>query len=458
MANERTDAVLRQVQRLFSQGTVGGLDDGQLLERFISGGDGGAEGAFEALVSRHGPMVLRVCRDVLNDPHDAQDAFQATFLVLVRRAHSIRRRESVASWLYGVARRVSSKARTRVARRRSHERQVAGTSHEGVTPCADRLDLNVLHEEIDRLSEKFREPIVLCYLEGMSYEMAASHLGVNESTVRGRLARGRERLRSRLTRRGVTVPAALLVAGNTTVTASATITPTLAASTARVAVQLSAGEAIVATTIASSVMTLTEGALISMLLTKVKVIGLCVVSLCLVTVGVGTLVGQQQSADKAKLGAAPPRSDKPPQRQKELDQQLRSRLVDRARRRVEAQQKFYVEGRITLDRFLDALTQLKDAQLQDATTRDEKVAAVEKWHEEIIEVGARERAELEIGRGTVADLEEVDFRQEQAAMELRQALTPSGPLNLESLDRRLIDVESKLDMILQSISPSQRRR
>src|SRR3954449_5741851 len=136
MANERSEAVVRQIQRLFGQGTVGGLDDVQLLERFVAGGEGvaggglgipvggaGGEGvadvAFESLVERHGPMVLRVCRDVLDDPHDAQDAFQATFLVLVRRVGTVRRRESLASWLYGVAVRVATRSRAASARRRS---------------------------------------------------------------------------------------------------------------------------------------------------------------------------------------------------------------------------------------------------------------------------------------------------------------------------------------------------
>src|SRR5258707_4222712 len=141
MASGRSNAVLRQVQRLFSQGAVGGLTEGQLLERFVTGHDGGAEAAFEALMTRHGPMVLRVCREVLDAPHDAEDAFQATFLVLARRAHSIRRRDSIASWLHGVARRVASKAKTQAARRRSHERRFSEMSPEGYSTRDNRREL-----------------------------------------------------------------------------------------------------------------------------------------------------------------------------------------------------------------------------------------------------------------------------------------------------------------------------
>ncbi len=125
MANSSSDSVQKQVQRLFNLGTVGSLSDAQLLDWFVSERDEAREAAFEELMIRHGPMVFRVCRSVLQDTHDAEDAFQAAFLVLAHRARSIRRRGSVASWLFGVAHRVASRARRRAARRRARDQRIA---------------------------------------------------------------------------------------------------------------------------------------------------------------------------------------------------------------------------------------------------------------------------------------------------------------------------------------------
>ena len=201
------------LHRLFHLGAVGTMSDAQLLDRFVSRRDEAAEAAFEELVIRHGPMVLRVCRGVLHDAHDAEDAFQAVFLVLASRAGSIRRAGSVASWLFGVAHRVATRARRSAARRRRLDRIVAERTSECDLPRDDDPDWEVLHEEIDGLPERLRAPVVLCYLQGLTYAAAAHQLGLSEVAVRGRLARARERLRRRLTRRGVTIPAGLLVAG-----------------------------------------------------------------------------------------------------------------------------------------------------------------------------------------------------------------------------------------------------
>src|SRR4029077_4544240 len=151
-------ALFGPIGRLFRTGTVAGLSDAQLLERFILRHDEAAEAAFAALVERHGPMVLAVCRRVLNDPHDAQDAFQATFLVLVRKASTVRRRQSVAEWLYGVALRVSAHSWADSARRRSVERQAgtrSSTTYE-MTPA----DLDVW-DEVEHLPRDLRAAVVL---------------------------------------------------------------------------------------------------------------------------------------------------------------------------------------------------------------------------------------------------------------------------------------------------------
>jgi RNA polymerase sigma factor (sigma-70 family) len=191
----------RDIRRLFDEGTAAGVGDVQLLERFAASGDGSA---FAALVARHGPMVLGVCRNVLRDPHDAEDAFQATFLVLVRKAGSLGRVRTLGGWLYRVAYRVALEANGRSARRRRRE--------VGVVEMNAAVDRHrepdgelgrVIHEELHRLPEKYREAVVLCDLEGMTREQAAAQLRWPVGTVSGRLARAREILRGRLTRRGI---------------------------------------------------------------------------------------------------------------------------------------------------------------------------------------------------------------------------------------------------------------
>ncbi len=262
MANSSSDSVHRQVQRLLSLGAVGSLTDAQLLDWFVSERDEAREAAFEELMIRHGPMVFRVCRSVLEDAHDAEDAFQAVFLVLAHRARSIRRRESVASWLFGVAHRVASRARRRAARRRARDQRVAQRTSEGFLPADERHDWTVLHEEIDRLPERLRSPVTLCYLEGLTYEAAAQQLALSEGMVRGRLSRARERLRTQLLRRGVTVPAGLLVAGAAG-QAQAAIPLTLIHSTVRIALGFMAG---------NTAAVLARGVLNSMLMNQLKVV------------------------------------------------------------------------------------------------------------------------------------------------------------------------------------------
>ncbi len=281
------------LHRLFHLGAVGMLSDAQLLDRFASRRDEAAEAAFEELVIRHGPMVLRVCRGVLHDAHDAEDAFQAVFLVLASRAGSIRRAGSVASWLFGVAHRVATRARRSAARRRRLDRIVAERASEIDLPRADDPDREALHEEIDGLPESLRAPVVLCYLQGLTYAAAAHQLGTSEVAVRGRLARARERLRRGLTRRGVTIPAGLLVAGAAG-QAQAAIPPALALSTVRIATGFVAGHAAAA---------LARGVLNSMLLNRVRV---AVVLLCLgIACGYGTWHAFAGSADEeAKVPAA----------------------------------------------------------------------------------------------------------------------------------------------------------
>ena len=209
----RNQPAARYLLTLFDMGRVGELTDGQLLEHYLGGGSS-AELAFRALVERHGSMVMGICRRSLADVHDAEDAFQATFLVLVKRATTIRRRDSLSCWLHGVAWRVSADARAGVARRHRHERRaatLAGKAAQGYLESGwESLDLeHLLDEELARLPEKYRSPVVLCHLSGMTHEQAAERLKCPVGTVRSRLSRARERLRVRLVRRGMATAPAL---------------------------------------------------------------------------------------------------------------------------------------------------------------------------------------------------------------------------------------------------------
>jgi len=203
------------------------LSDEQLLDRFLNRDDEAAEAAFRAIVARHGPMVLGVCRHILSQHQDAEDAFQATFLVLARKAGSIRDRRVLARWLYEVAYRIAMRARTNGVRRRAHERQggemAATVTHDNHGWSELRP---VLHDEVNRLPEKYRVPVILCYLEGKTNEEAALILEWPVGTVKGRLSRARELLRSRLTRRGLALSAALLVTALSNGTVIAEVVPT----------------------------------------------------------------------------------------------------------------------------------------------------------------------------------------------------------------------------------------
>ena len=193
-------ALREQVRILFTTGSAVGFSDRDLLERFLYHERDSAEAAFSALVERHGPMVLRVCNQTLSDRHAADDAFQATFLVLLQHARSIRKHDSIASWLFGVACRAAARIRMLEARRKRFELRTK--SHQPSDPAGSLSELSdpwpEVHAEIARLPEKYRIPIVLCYFEGLTHEQAAARLGWPVGTVKTRLARARDQLRPRL--------------------------------------------------------------------------------------------------------------------------------------------------------------------------------------------------------------------------------------------------------------------
>jgi RNA polymerase sigma factor (sigma-70 family) len=208
MVNGSPARAAMQVARMFRDGTLAGMSDRQVLERFITNRD---ESAFEAILYRHGAMVRNVCRQMLFDPHDVDDAVQAVFLVLVRKAKFIRIEGSLGPWLYSVAGRVAARARANRRTRWARECQTREIPDASYSSTEDACEIpRVLHDELGRLPERLRAPLVLCYLEGMTHDLAARQLDCPVGTVRSRLARARSLLHRRITRRGITLSTAAL--------------------------------------------------------------------------------------------------------------------------------------------------------------------------------------------------------------------------------------------------------
>jgi RNA polymerase sigma factor (sigma-70 family) len=307
MVGDRAGGYAKDVETLFVAGALGDVGDAQLLDRFLEHERDGraAEMAFAALVERHAPMVLRVCVGVLGDVHDAQDVSQATFLVLARRAGSVRRRESVASWLHGVALRLASKVKRGAARRRSHERRggeimTARRGEQGGPAPAESWQ--ELHEELGRLPERYREPIVLCHMEGLTQEQAARRLGWPIGTVQSRLARGRDRLRARLVRRGFTLSAAAFAAGAMS-SAEAAVSAAWVESTARAAVQIAAGRSI-AGSVSAGVLLLWQTGSRSLLMSRLLFAGGVVMTIGALAAGSAALGRAGQDGGNPGAGKA----------------------------------------------------------------------------------------------------------------------------------------------------------
>lgn len=274
MQSSALKSLVGHLRRLTSPAGARELSDADLLERFRGGRE---EAAFALLVQRHGPMVLAICRRVLGDLHDAEDAFQATFLVLVRNAAAIRKQQSLASYLHGVASRIARKTRARSACRRRHERALSPDR-----VAADPLDpllagelRAVLDEEIAQLPDKYRMPLVLCYLAEKTHEQAAGELGWPKTSLTTRLMRARQLLQQRLLRRGFTAPAGLLAALLTEQTANAAVPSSLTLLTVRLVVQSLDGTPFAVAALADGAAkgaTLTKWATALMLLTTLGVV------------------------------------------------------------------------------------------------------------------------------------------------------------------------------------------
>jgi RNA polymerase sigma factor (sigma-70 family) len=288
MGDTGTSLLLTSWRTLFETGSVAAMTDAMLLEQFATRREAAGEAAFAALVARHGPMVRKVCRRLLDDPHDADDAFQATFFVLARKARAIRRPDRLASWLYGTAYRTSRKLGVQTARRRKHEAAAALAESRRSDDSIRIEEAEILLQELARLPESLRSAIVLCELEGLTQEEAARALGCSYRTLRRRLDRAGGLLRARLLRRGLAPTTALFASFRVPEPAAAAVTTIASDATTRAAVAFAAGEATAGIGPAPAAM-LAERVIKAMLSTKIK--GSAVAAGVLLAMGIGTGAG-----------------------------------------------------------------------------------------------------------------------------------------------------------------------
>ena len=447
MAIEKDRALSGPLRTLFNMGAVGDWTDGQLLERFATDRGEPAELAFAALVERHGPMVLRVCRGVLADPDDAQDAFQATFLVLVRKARGLWVRDSLGPWLHQVAYRTASCTRSARLRRRRFEGRAARALVSSPGPDAELG--RVLHEEIGRLPGRFREPLVLCDLGGRTHEQAARQLGWPVGTVKSRISRGRDRLRHRLVRRGF-APVAGLFAASGPIGVEASISPELLNAT----IGAPARAATTSGVVAGPVARLAEEVVRAMLLKSIWKAAAVLLALAATSSGVYLVAQEGASADDPQ-----PAADALATRTEEVPvaEAVRGeiRVIVSERGHVEparsAQANCEVAGQTTILSILPEGTrvtkgqlvcELDSAALEDALINQRITTQQAEARHKNAELS------LEVAKIKIIEYLEGTYRMERATIEGEAALAEASLHRAEDRLKRLRRARERLDALL----------
>jgi len=454
------------------------LTDGELLDRFCGNRGESAEFAFAAILARHGPMVLRVCRSALRDTHDAEDAFQATFLILARKAGTVRCRDAMGPYLNAVAFRVAANLRRRRARRRKHEARIAGQDRGPYTDRAgESFELGqILQEEIARLPQRFQSVSVLCDLEGKTYAAAADALQCPIGTVMSRLAEARRRLRLRLTRRGVAPGAALAGALFSRDVATAAMPGVLRDSTIRAAIGLTGKGALAPGVVSSSVLALGEDVLKAMLFTKFKVAAASVLIAGAVAAGASVLAmgapgitsddlpptsRQPAQKDVNPLPAAHLRNPAEPAR--ELADELRDELdllsvrLNKKRaelERSEAQRELALAVVATNERLIHRRPGMVSAEELAKAESEVRIAAAE------IDIVKSQIQELELLLTQAKRVQDHPDRIQDYLDRARSARTAGLASATEqirfkevsaALERRLTDLERKVDRVLRAL-------
>jgi RNA polymerase sigma factor (sigma-70 family) len=394
------------------------LSDAQLLEAFLAAR---SEAAIRAIIRRHGPMILGVCKRFLPEHHDAEDAFQAIFLVFIRRADCIRPHSQLANWLYGVALKTARKTRTYLGKKRFRERSMGQVPDVRTAPGPEWTDFwSLLDRELERLPSIYRAPIVLCDLEGKSRREAAQLLGIVDGTLSGRLTRGRRQLAARLSRRGVTLSGAALAAALVSEGEAASLPPGLISSTIQLALDVTLKGASATT---AGVVPVISGGIRAMLFAKSwQASTILVVSL----LAIGTSVGGLSPRNRAANVADPSGESETPVQEKGTSTQSgthpdsalqATRKAERAKeieawrctrdaRKLEWEQRWkeYQAGRGTIDFLLQASAGLTFSELQIAETANERVAACQAQVDRLSEVYTTIEAWNKAGKTVTQDL------------------------------------------------------
>ena len=390
------DAVTRRGVRVWLDVTaVSGLTDEQLLDRFTTDGGQPAEVSFSALVARHGPMVLRACRAVLRNDHDAEDAFQASFLILARCSKSLRACEPLGPWLHRVAARVAIRIRSSTVRRECHERRAAETRVEARESGGPDDIGPVIHSEIERLPVRFRGPVILCDLEGRTHEEAAAQLRCPVGTIKSRLSRARDRLRVQLVRRGIVPTAGGL--GMMLAEQSASAVPSnLALATVQTANAFVARGNPDARPVPTQAVILAEGVLKMMSRTKLAVTAIALLLTAIASAGVFALATdrpKENSNPVAKSSAAPApggAASAPTEGKTRSTKDLQKERLDILRELAAMTERAYRAGNASFSQFLQAKQAVMNAELElcetekDCLSLLEKIVALAKDNEKLV--------------------------------------------------------------------------
>jgi RNA polymerase sigma factor (sigma-70 family) len=456
MVGGQRNPVLRYLRRLAGAPRGGDQNDQELLRRFAHNRD---EDAFTTIVEKYGPMVLGVCRRILQNSQDVEDAFQATFLVLVRKVGSLRQPGSLASWLYGVAYRTALKARALAAQRRFHETQAMNiqVQRQHQEP-ANTADLKELLEEVNRLPGKYQKALTLCYFAGLTNEEAARSLGCAPGTIFSRLARAREMLRARWARRGFLISTAGLTAALASETARAAASASLVDATVKASLALATGHALAAATVSTTVLTLTKGVQQAMFLNTLKTFLVVALTATVVSgAGVSLWALAQDSKQTEKRAAKQAIASKENldekeklQREKRLDDEekrlteikkkrdaelnlkrLVQERVEVAKKELEARMFQFEAGKGTLDFLIGASKRLVMAELDATDKRPEQISALKAHLERMKKVQDIDQGRYDAGRISIEDLSQSKYYRLESEIWLERAKAGKLKLDIE---------------------------